>query len=306
MPDIKPAAFAARADQPRRHLHLVERLVPDVVEPVGRAHARTDAGIDEIEEEQPRTAAPAPCAPAAASRRRRRRGRPRRSAPRQAHPSTPACLMCAARARRGRRACWSRRSRAGRAQSSVKRDARSVMTGSQVSQNSGQPCNNSSGGPAPVRATWKSAPLARIVWCSIIGVPSLGSLRRHARPCAGHPRLCSRCATKTWMAGTSPAMTRKTNDFSPRIYHSAPCLGSIPRLLHRRPRGLSPDFGAWRGGRVVECTALEMRHRCKPIGGSNPSLSASRLRIPHDATPPEPRKHLQFGSRRDAIHDCYF
>lgn len=29
-----------------------------------------------------------------------------------------------------------------------------------------------------------------------------------------------------------------------------------------------------RGGRVVECTALEMRHRCKPIGGSNPPLSA--------------------------------
>jgi hypothetical protein len=26
---------------------------------------------------------------------------------------------------------------------------------------------------------------------------------------------------------------------------------------------------------VVECTALEMRHRCKPIGGSNPSLSAN-------------------------------
>jgi hypothetical protein len=25
---------------------------------------------------------------------------------------------------------------------------------------------------------------------------------------------------------------------------------------------------------VVECTALEMRHRCKPIGGSNPPLSA--------------------------------
>jgi hypothetical protein len=24
--------------------------------------------------------------------------------------------------------------------------------------------------------------------------------------------------------------------------------------------------------RVVECAALEMRHRCKPIGGSNPSL----------------------------------
>jgi hypothetical protein len=30
---------------------------------------------------------------------------------------------------------------------------------------------------------------------------------------------------------------------------------------------------------VVECTALEMRHRCKPIGGSNPSLSASKSLI---------------------------
>lgn len=30
-----------------------------------------------------------------------------------------------------------------------------------------------------------------------------------------------------------------------------------------------------RGGRVVECTALEMRHRCKPIGSSNLPLSAS-------------------------------
>jgi hypothetical protein len=29
---------------------------------------------------------------------------------------------------------------------------------------------------------------------------------------------------------------------------------------------------------VVDCTALEMRHRCKPIGGSNPPLSAILLR----------------------------
>src|SRR6201987_4283048 len=35
--------------------------------------------------------------------------------------------------------------------------------------------------------------------------------------------------------------------------------------------------GARRGGRGIECTALEMRHRCKPIGGSNPSLSALEL-----------------------------
>jgi hypothetical protein len=33
-------------------------------------------------------------------------------------------------------------------------------------------------------------------------------LARHARPCAGHPRPCSLTARKTWMAGTSPAMTK--------------------------------------------------------------------------------------------------
>ena len=32
--------------------------------------------------------------------------------------------------------------------------------------------------------------------------------------------------------------------------------------------------GIRRGGRVVECTALEMRHTCKGIVGSNPTLSA--------------------------------
>jgi hypothetical protein len=30
---------------------------------------------------------------------------------------------------------------------------------------------------------------------------------------------------------------------------------------------------------VVDCTALEMRHRCKPIGGSNPPLSAQPSRL---------------------------
>jgi hypothetical protein len=34
---------------------------------------------------------------------------------------------------------------------------------------------------------------------------------------------------------------------------------------------------------VVECTALEMRHRCKPIGGSNPSLSAKPPCASHPA-----------------------
>src|SRR5205814_6655185 len=64
---------------------------------------------------------------------------------------------------------------------------------------------------------------------------------------------------------------------------SAPCLPSRPRLELAGPwAGHTAHNGAWRGGRVVECTALEMRHRCKPIGGSNPSLSANKsLTLPN-------------------------
>src|SRR3982074_3000265 len=50
--DIGPAGFARRTDQSGRHLHLMERLIPDIVEPLGLRHARSDAGIDEVEEEQ--------------------------------------------------------------------------------------------------------------------------------------------------------------------------------------------------------------------------------------------------------------
>ncbi len=40
------------------------------------------------------------------------------------------------------------------------------------------------------------------------------------------------------------------------------------------PEGLKVEAARRRGGRVVECTALEMRHTGNRIGGSNPSLSA--------------------------------
>ena len=52
MPDIEPAAFAARADEGRRHLHLVKGLIPDVVETLRLRHPRPDSRIDEIEEEK--------------------------------------------------------------------------------------------------------------------------------------------------------------------------------------------------------------------------------------------------------------
>src|ERR1700722_3919139 len=38
------------------HLHLVEGLVPDLVQPVGHAHARPNTRKDEIEEEKPHEA----------------------------------------------------------------------------------------------------------------------------------------------------------------------------------------------------------------------------------------------------------
>ena len=41
------------------------------------------------------------------------------------------------------------------------------------------------------------------------------------------------------------------------------------------------DHAPRRGGRVVECTALEMRHTRKGIGGSNPPLSATFERKPN-------------------------
>src|SRR5450631_4060573 len=123
------------------------------------------------------------------------------------------------------------------------------MTGSQVSQNSGQPCNSSSGGPLPLRATWKAAPLAGTVKCSI--------------------------------GGCSHSFRRAHQDFSP----PTPCLPRHPRLELGPTEGqILLRYGAWRGGRVVECTALEMRHRCKPIGGSNPSLSAKQSSHTSDLT----------------------
>ena len=47
------------------------------------------------------------------------------------------------------------------------------------------------------------------------------------------------------------------------------------RALDLRPFKMGLTNGAWRGGRVVECTALEMRRAWKGTVGSNPTLSAT-------------------------------
>src|SRR6185437_14039652 len=54
-----------------------------------------------------------------------------------------------------------------------------------------------------------------------------------------------------------------------------PCLSWLAWLHSSVQIGLFQAlFGLRRGGRAVECTALEMRHTGNRIGGSNPSLSA--------------------------------
>src|SRR4051812_19134959 len=47
-----------------------------------------------------------------------------------------------------------------------------------------------------------------------------------------------------------------------------------PRVDQPAPARVSVSISR-RDGRVVECTALEMRHGGNSIGGSNPSLSAT-------------------------------
>lgn len=99
--------------------------------------------------------------------------------------------------------------------------------------------------------------------------------------------LGARAACSSGRAATLAAPTRVKigpGEKYPRSQREnivTPILSVAPRSPRRSPdlgRLCRPDLRPRRGGRVVECTALEMRHRCKPIGGSNPSLSASCLK----------------------------
>src|SRR5947209_5576853 len=51
--------------------------------------------------------------------------------------------------------------------------------------------------------------LARSAW-----IDGYQTIARHARACPGHPRLSGIAAIKTWMAGTSPAMTTERVKFA--------------------------------------------------------------------------------------------
>jgi hypothetical protein len=131
----------------------------------------------------------------------------------------------------------------------------------------GPPVFTASGGPTPPFAgTSDSAPTCRI-----------GLAPGQWRTAQAHSRANRRRNPRSPPIITVTSWVQPENrpDFRPR----KPCLARHPRLLTPEPQGPCSLLGAFRrGGRVVECTALEMRHRCKPIGGSNPSLSANIIR----------------------------
>src|SRR6185437_9365381 len=70
-------------------------------------------------------------------------------------------------------------------------------------------CTATVGMPSSLQArSTRSAISPRLAMRIFSNMSSAGCLAiRHARPCAGHPRLDRIARRKTWMAGTSPAMT---------------------------------------------------------------------------------------------------
>src|SRR5258707_8485529 len=99
------------------------------------------------------------------------------------------------------------------------------MTGSQVSQNSGQPCSNSS--PVPVRATWNAASLARTVKCCIFlllfGVPDASAF-------SSEVDTGSREENASKQNDRAPFRFNRNGKGSSGNLAPAPCLARRPRL----------------------------------------------------------------------------
>ena len=111
--------------------------------------------------------------------------------------------------------------------------------------------------------------------------------RRHAtaRLCQQRGRAIAEKIDRPNTAGSRVLATKSTRRYIPattgryieplRRVDSRLCVAGVEAV-----RSASSSFSAKReslrrGGRAVECTALEMRHARKGIGGSNPPLSAS-------------------------------
>ncbi len=177
---------ATFADQRHRDVGLVEGLVPDLVEPVGRRDARADAGIHEVEEEEARDAL---------GRRTRHRLHDRAAhvVTDQADPLGPESVedreQVLRMVRCAVRTAWLVAvAEAAQVGAIMRRPgARRSITGRHVGQNSGRPWIGISGLPRPVATTWKRAPFASRSRCSIrIAVirPWGASTRRSSSPAA--------------------------------------------------------------------------------------------------------------------------
>src|SRR4051812_5358836 len=112
---------------------------------------------------------------------------------------------------------------------------------------------------------------------------------RHARPCAGHPRLYFLQARKTWMAGTSPAMTNDVEQLSrlPRSSSSG---------AHTRDPLAHPPYELRVAGGLIE-RLVELQDFARRPGLHVLGDPAGQ---PHDAAP-----HFPVGDpfeRRDKPH----
>src|SRR4051812_36225716 len=92
-------------------------------------------------------------------------------------------------------------------------------------------------------------------------------LARHARPCAGHPRLDSLAARKTWMAGTSPAMTKKGKNVSKglqcskeRVHVRSYLIQPLVARLTDRKRRHHVEHRCRKSGRAGECGRRADQH----------------------------------------------
>src|SRR6266702_4134744 len=96
---------------------------------------------------------------------------------------------------------------------------------------------------------------------------------RHARPCAGHPRLC-RAVLQTWMAGTSPEVTTQR--------HSG--LVRRTRAQMRKHRGISSLLGdAQDNVDIPRCAIAHLGFACPgmtlPVSLPPPAATAAAVAV---------------------------
>jgi hypothetical protein len=125
---------------------------------------------------------------------------------------------------------------------------------------------------------------------------SAANAKRADEPPAREPAMYARplaMSTQTRPLGLGSRCPSRPSRRLPRN-----ACGSAPPMLSRPP--FNQSLCTRRGGRAVECTALEMRHTGNRIGGSNPPLSATQQVLPVKCRRPARQRfcHLRKSSKR--------